>query len=100
MGDNDLGMAFSSKSSTFKKRFFIPYTLIIDKLSGLDIINSINNKILVFPEAVIKIFFVFRANFKFDWLELTIMVYFIPNMTGHLAFIFSHMVLSKKELPI
>lgn len=60
--DNDLRVAFSTKSSTFKQWFFIPNTLLINKLSGLDIIDCINNKVESGPEVIIEELFVLGAN--------------------------------------
>ena len=61
--DDDLGMTFCPKGSTFEERFFVPNALKIDILSGFDVVNSVNNKIQSSPEIIVEIIFGILADF-------------------------------------
>ena len=68
--DDDLGMAFCPKGSTFEQRFFVPYALMIDILSGAHIVNSVNHKVQSSPEIIIEVVFGVFAYFQLGRLEI------------------------------
>ena len=62
MGDDDLGVTFSSQSSTLEEGLLIPNTLLVYKLSCFYVIDSIYNKVKSSPEVIVEKLLVFRAN--------------------------------------
>uniref|UniRef100_A0A0P5DYM4 Uncharacterized protein n=1 Tax=Daphnia magna TaxID=35525 RepID=A0A0P5DYM4_9CRUS len=65
MWNNDLRVTFCTKSSTLKKWLLIPYTLLINILSCLDVINCIYHKVQSSPKIIVEEFFIFLSNSQF-----------------------------------
>ena len=100
MRDNNLRMTFSSEGSTFKKWFFMPNTLLIDVLSSLNIINSINYKIKPSPEIIVKVLLTVISNSHFHRMETRMVINSSSYFTSNLTFILTNMLFSKQKLSI
>ena len=100
MRNNDLRVAFSSKSSWFEKRFFKPNALTVNILSCLNIINCIDNEIKIGPEIIIENVFVFRSNSGLQGFEVDIRVHFLSYSTSSFTFILTYVLSSEQELSV
>lgn len=98
--DDDLRMAFGSKSSWFEQGFLEPNTLAVNELSCFDVINSVYYEIETSPEIIIKDAFILLAHSKLHWFEVRGIVNALTDSTSSLTFIFADMLLAEKELSI
>lgn len=93
VGQNDLGMAFSTISASIKQRFFIPNTLLVKINSSSDIVNCRQYKINTIPELIIKQFLTFITNPPCVTLYKTAVIYSFCLLDGHFYFFFTNMPL-------
>ena len=100
MGDDDLRVTFCAQSSTFEEGFFIPNALLIDVLPGLNIVNSIDDKVEIVPEIIVEEFFTIASNSHLDRLKTCMMINLPSNFTSYLTFIFSNMLFPEQELSV
>ena len=69
-------------------------------MSGLDVVNSIDNKVKVRPEFIIEVIFGVGTDFEFDGLESGIIIDALADRAGDLTLIAANMFLPEQELSI
>ena len=73
-GDDDLGVAFSAEGAAFEERLLEPDALSIDILSGLDVIDGIDNKFQISPKVIIEDGLILGCDSQFQSLEIDLRV--------------------------
>jgi len=74
--------------------------LAINVLSGLDVIDSVDNKVEVCPEIIVEEILVFRSNSCLTSFKIDIFVHSLSNVAGSLALILSNMFSSEQKLSV
>ena len=100
MWNDDLRVTFCTKGSAFEEGFFVPNTLLINILSGLDVIDGIDYEIQSSPEVVIEVFLVFLSYSQFYRFKVTVWIHFSTNSTSSLTLVLSNVFLSEQELSV
>jgi len=73
-GDDDLGVAFGAEGAAFEERLLEPDALSIDILSGLDVIDRIDNEFQIGPKVIIEDGLILGCDSQFQSLEIDLRV--------------------------
>jgi hypothetical protein len=98
--DDHLRVGLGTKSSGLKERLLVPNASCVDVESSLDVIDSIDNEVLAFPEIIVENLFSVWANNSHIILDIQIWVHALCNSAGTLRFGVSNIILSEQELSI
>jgi hypothetical protein len=100
MWDDDLRVAFCAQSTAFEQWLFVPYALLVNVLSGFDVIDSVDNEIQSSPEVIIEILFIFLSDSQLNAFESRVGIHFSSDSTCSLTLVLTNMLLSEQELSV
>lgn len=100
VGDDNLGVALGSEGSTFEEGFLVPHALLVDVLSGLDIVHCVDDEVQAGEEIVVEDYFVFWADSELHALEVGLGVHLPAYLAGGLALVAAYVLFSEQELPV
>lgn len=98
--NNHLRVSLGTKSSGLKERLLVPNAFSVDVESSLEVIDSINNEVLAFPELIVEYLFGVWANNGHVILDIQVRVHAFSNFTGTLRFGVANVILSEQELSV
>lgn len=98
--NDHLRVGLGTKSSRFKERLLEPNAFCVDVESSLDVIDSIDNEVELFPEIIVENLFGLWANDSHIIFDIQVWVHVLSNSAGTLRFGVSDVILSEKELSV
>lgn len=100
MRNDHLGIGLSSKSSRLKKGLLVPDTSLIDILTSLDVVNSVDHEAQGVPEPVIKDVLSVRTHVFLEVSGSQVLVHELTNLKGGSGLGGSNVILSEEELSV
>ena len=98
--NDHLRVGLGTKSSRLKERLLVPYASCVNVESSLDVIDSIDNEVLAFPEIIVENLFGVWANNCHVILNIQVRIHALSNCAGTFRFGVTDVILSEQELSI
>ena len=93
-------MTFSTQCSALKQWLLIPHALLINILSGLDVIDGIDYEVKSGPKVVVEKLFIFLANSQLNGLKSGVGIHSSSDSTSGLTLVLPNVLLSEQELSV
>lgn len=100
VGNNNLRVTFSTQCSALKQWLLIPHALLINILSGLDVIDGIDYEVKSGPKVVVEKLFIFLANSQLNGLKSGVGIHSSSDSTSGLTLVLPNVLLSEQELSV
>lgn len=97
---DDLRVALCPKGTTFKERFSVPDTSVVNMESCFDIVDSVNDAILGIPEVVVKDWFVLKVDTILLGFNVELFVHQLYLTGCSCAFATLDIITSEQELSV
>lgn len=69
-------------------------------MSGLDVVDSVDNKVQVSPKVIIEDTFILRTDSQLDGVEIGILIDAFTYSAGSFALVFAYMLSAEQKLSI